>query len=253
MPIRKSLTKNISYQILIPTTLLSLRYAKRCLESDKQQYLNNCESNIINDPRTFWKFVRNTKKDGNIPNFMTLNDRTAVGGTGVCNLFAEFFQSNFTHNNTDFVPVVENGFRLPTTTLSSPVISYTDISCSLESLKFDGSKGPDGILSVFLRNCANNLLSPLFIIFNNCFRLGEFPSQWKLSNIIPVHKSASKSDINNYRPVSINNNFAKVFDHILASILTLHVKDVIIQEQHGFISGRSTGTNLFIFTNFVNE
>lgn len=104
-----------------------------------------------------------------------------------------------------------------------------------------------------MKQCSNNLLLPLHIIFNNCIKYGDFPSQWKLSNVTPIFKSGPRTDISNYRPISINNNFTKVFDSILAKILTSHVESYIIHEQHGFVTGKSTETNLFIFTNYISR
>ena len=104
-----------------------------------------------------------------------------------------------------------------------------------------------------MKQCSNNLLLPLHIIFNNCIKCGGFPSQWKLSNVTPIYKSGPRSDISNYRPISINNNFAKVFDAILAKILTSHVENYIIHEQHGFTAGKSTETNLFVFADYINR
>lgn len=182
-----------------------------------------------------------------------MNGRVATEGTDICNLFGEFFQSNYTSNIVDFDDTMSADCRLPGVILSFFTITYTDICTSIQSLKLDGSKGPDGIPSVFMRNCCNNLLKPLHIIFNKCISFGFFPSKWKVSNIIPIHKSGPKSEVGNYRPISINNNFAKVFDHILAQVLKSHIKDHLIDEQHGFMTGRSTESNLFIFANFVNN
>lgn len=141
----------------------------------------------------------------------------------------------------------------PNEWLSLPSITYTDISESISRLRNDSSGGPDGIPSCFLKHCLNNLLKPLHIIFNKCIRLGKFPSFWKRSKVVPIFKSGSRSEVANYRPISINNNFAKVFDSILARIVTAHAKEYIIDMQHGFTAGKSTETNLFIFTNFITE
>lgn len=143
--------------------------------------------------------------------------------------------------------------RLPASELCLPLISYSDIFDTILSLRSDCSGGPDGIPSCFIKNCVANLLQPLHTIFNRCIKSGRFPMQWKHSNVIPIFKSGSRSDISNYRPISINNIFAKVFDSILSKILTAHVKDCIVDSQHGFTQGRSTETNLFLFTNFITE
>ena len=44
---------------------------------------------------------------------------------------------------------------------------------------------------------------PLTAIFNMSFQTGVFPSNMKLAKIIPVFKSGSKAEFNNYRPISV--------------------------------------------------
>ena len=42
-----------------------------------------------------------------------------------------------------------------------------------------------------------------------------FPAAWKLSNVAPVFKKASKNSKENYRPVSILLNVSKIYEHLL--------------------------------------
>ena len=44
---------------------------------------------------------------------------------------------------------------------------------------------------------------PLIAIFNMSFQTGVFPSNMKLAKNIPVFKSGSKAEFNNYRPISL--------------------------------------------------
>src|SRR3978361_235079 len=114
------------------------------------------------------------KKDCRIPNCVSLDGRCAIGGVEVCDLFAEFFQSNYSQDDNHYLPSLCSDIFLqfPSETLCSPSISYTDICDSLRLLKSDNSNRPDNIPSVFVGNCSDNLLKPLHIIFNNCIKLG---------------------------------------------------------------------------------
>ena len=51
--------------------------------------------------------------------------------------------------------------------------------------------------------CDESLVIPLFNIFQFSLETGNFPSYWKRSIIVPVHKKGNKDLINNYRPVSL--------------------------------------------------
>ena len=66
-------------------------------------------------------------------------------------------------------------------------------------------------------------------------------------NIIPVHKTNSKENVDNYRPISLLSVISKiaercVYNHIYPSIIKQLSKC-----QHGFLSGRSTSTQLVEF------
>ena len=51
--------------------------------------------------------------------------------------------------------------------------------------------------------CDESLVTPLFNIFQFSLETGNFPTYWKRSIIVPVHKKGNKDLINNYRPVSL--------------------------------------------------
>jgi hypothetical protein len=45
--------------------------------------------------------------------------------------------------------------------------------------------------------------------------------------------------------------FPKILDSIVSDVITNTVKNIIIDEQHGFLKGKSTITNLFVLTEYV--
>lgn len=70
--------------------------------------------------------------------------------------------------------------------------------------------GPDGIETETLKICANVLTDPLTKIFNNILNNYAIPKQWYTSEIILLHKKGSKTDLNNYRPISLSANINKL-------------------------------------------
>ena len=70
---------------------------------------------------------------------------------------------------------------------------------------------------------------------------------------MPVPKSGDKRNIVNYRPISIISAIPKVLDSIVAERISDIIFSKIIQEQHGFIKGRSTVTNLLLFSNVISD
>ena len=82
---------------------------------------------------------------------------------------------------------------------------------------------------------------------------GHFPDLWKRSFITPIYKSNNRENIRNYRPISKLNIIPKLFEAIITEKLTSQLKNVIINEQHGFRNNRSTTTNLLTFQQFTLE
>ena len=87
------------------------------------------------------------------------------------------------------------------------------------------------------------IAKPLAFIFNTCIASGIWPTDLKKADIIPVYKSDHKSNMSNYRPISlISNLLAKIFEKVIFTRLyTFFHKNKIISEfQFRFLSGIGT-------------
>ena len=76
----------------------------------------------------------------------------------------------------------------------------------------------------------------------------EVPAQWKEANVVPIHKNGSKAIMANYRPVALTSVMCKVFERILCAIIMafLILNNLILEQQHGFVRGRSCQTNILL-------
>ncbi|PKU46489.1 rna-directed dna polymerase from mobile element jockey-like [Limosa lapponica baueri] len=111
------------------------------------------------------------------------------------------------------------------------------------------SMGPDGIHPRVLRELAEVLVEPLSIVYQQSWQAAEVPADWRLGNVMPIHKKGQKDDPRNYRPVSLTSVPGKVMEQIILSAITQHMKDaqVIRPSHHEFMKGRSCLTNLISF------
>lgn len=94
---------------------------------------------------------------------------------------------------------------------------------------------------------------PLSLIYNKSLRSGIFPSCWKLAYITPIHKSGDKSLVQNYRPISKLSLFGKCLEALINKRLIQHISHSVSEHQHGFLTGKSTTTNLLCFTDYLTE
>ena len=116
-----------------------------------------------------------------------------------------------------------------------------DLLCHMDTYK---SVRPDGIHLIVLRELAEEVAKPLYIISQQSWITGEVPGGWRIASVMPVY-SKGQEDPRNYRPVSLTLVLGKIMEQFILSALTGHVKDKGFRPSwHGFIKGRSCLTNL---------
>jgi len=99
-----------------------------------------------------------------------------------------------------------------------------------------------------LKDCTGVLCEPLKMIFNKSLSTGVFAHRWKLATASSIFKSGYKNSVSSYRPIAKLSNVSTMFERIVAKQLTFLAGR--ITDQHGFMPGRSTTTNLATFNNF---
>lgn len=62
-----------------------------------------------------------------------------------------------------------------------------------------------------------------------------------------------KSQVENYRGVAIQCVIPKILDSIIAKHLNEYAKNILTDHQHGFVSGKSTITNLTEYTTQISN
>ena len=70
---------------------------------------------------------------------------------------------------------------------------------------------------------------------------GVFPQSLKIARVVPIHKSGSKTDVSNYRPISLLAAFSKIYEKVMHARIAefLNKNESIYERQYGFRAGRS--------------
>ena len=92
------------------------------------------------------------------------------------------------------------------------------------------------------------LLHPLQLIFSQSLLEGKLPQQWKDANVTPLHKKGPKSEVGNYRPVSLTSIPCQLLETLFRSRIVQYLEqnNLSSPSQHGFISKRSCLSNLLV-------
>ena len=135
-------------------------------------------------------------------------------------------------NNQDYLIKIE---RNPKSILLNHT-TQEEIRRLIEGLPNKTSSGWDGISNILLKKLSSSLLCPLNIVFNQSIHKGEFPTQMKKAEIIPLYKGKELDIVINYRPVSLLITIPKVLEKImyLRTSSFLEKYCIFYSSQYGF-------------------
>ncbi|KAL4126020.1 hypothetical protein QTP88_010252 [Uroleucon formosanum] len=214
-----------------------------------REFVDRTELSINANPSNFWKFIKKQRFNSDIPKTLTLNGASSSNEQDAADMFAIYFKSVYSCEvvNDDVSDLKILSFDLP----NNAYFTVDDVFHSLSTLSGAKNVGPDGLPGVFLFQLRSIIAYPLFLPFRRSLDEGIFPTILKFSSVTPVHKSGVKSDISNYRPISIQSHLSKLFESLVLNSIKPSVNNILIEEQHGFRPGRSTTTCNLVFSNFV--
>ena len=77
------------------------------------------------------------------------------------------------------------------------------------------------------------------MLFNMSYRTGKIPQEWKNANVVPIHKKKDKSNVENYRPISLLPICGKMFEKITFNNLYpyLNANNLITKKSKEFALG----------------
>ena len=108
------------------------------------------------------------------------------------------------------------------------------------------SCGPDGYPVLLLRETIGAVARPLAQMFTAFMSVGKLPTNWKSATVTPIFKKDPSSDPSNYRPVSQTSVYCKLMERVMVADIIAYMSQngFITKQQHGFLRGKSTETNL---------
>jgi len=124
---------------------------------------------------------------------------------------------------------------------------YADVEHACKHVNVNTSVGPDNISPHFILHGGPALHHALHQLFNFCWRYGACPTDFKLSNILPIYKKAgAMNKATNYRPISITSVVIRLYERImLPRLIAMAKPGAIHQLQAGFRSKHACYDHLY--------
>lgn len=214
-------------------------------------YISSVQLDLKKNIKSFWSFVNSLRRDNKTPNGVFLGVNRAESDREAADLYARHFAAVYLRNAcVRRVPRLDN---VGSDALCDVVITESMLRAEIAAMDDNANSGPETISPYFVRRCCSELLPPLLHMFNLSLSTGRFPQVWKFSHVLPIYKNGDPRDVVNHRPISIIGTISKLFDALVARLLTDNIMGKIAVEQHGFTSGRSTVTNLLTINDYLSE
>ena len=256
---KSSLTKNKLYRIKVRLRGKSgyedaknayEKYRNRLRDINREAFTNYFKARFEKcngDIKKSWKILnemRHKRRTSCFPNYIEINQQCITDRRIVLTKFNKYFtniarnlnESKSPDEFKDYKKFMKNRIE---STIFFDAIESNEIDKIIKEL--NPNKSSD--ISPRILKLYRGIISPnLAILLNNCVNSGIFPDKLKIARVIPLFKSGDKSDIANYRPISLLPVISKIFEKLvhkrLVSFLDKH--QVIYRKQFGFRKRHST-------------
>ena len=111
----------------------------------------------------------------------------------------DFYQNqNVSHNTFDLVSV-----------------TVDQVSSILNSIIASKATGLDDLPASFIKGGSSVIANPLTHIVNLSITIGTIPDDMKVARVVPLYNKKSKTNGENYRPISVLSIISKIFERVV--------------------------------------
>jgi len=186
----------------------------------KSHYFNSLIPTLQNpnqDPKKWWRITKSLLHNKTQTSIPPLFEDNAVitDAAHKAEIFNTYFSGNSRlppHADSHPLPPFEFLTNQRLATLS---VTSHEVYNVLVGLNVSKATGPDNIGNFLLKICAGAISNSVAKLFNHSLETQKFPTKWKFSNVVPVHKKSSRNEKANYRPISLLCNISKAMERLV--------------------------------------
>lgn len=220
---------------------LKKEYRKRCVEGKRKEI----EDKILNTSpkkksRIAWKILN--KQAGKTINKMKITMDVDINDL---NTFFVQIGKNSTENLPETNKTIDSYLSYLISPLEHFIFSPTtpnEIIKTIKTLKNTESMDFYCMNTKLLKEITYLISNPLSTIINKIFDQAIFPSELKITKVIPIPKKTKTTSYSDIRPISLIPILAKVVEKVMLVRLTNYFegKNIFSTKQFGFRKGKST-------------
>ena len=125
----------------------------------------------------------------------------------------------------------------------------------IKTLKNNKSTGPSSIPNKLFKQFKKPLSGPVSLLINLTFSEGRSPTILKIGKIYPIYKKQNKTEVTNYRPISLLSNISKIMEKMVHDRLYMFLEqnNALYDFQFGFRNNHSTNHALIEITEQIRN
>ena len=193
------------------------------------------------------------------PNFPNCSPRESAS------VYAAYLISHFSVSQPKALRSRARGYLSELRRAACPVESHSsfcspfspaEFHAAASNLSSSTATGPDKVAYPMLKHLPRSGMDLLLHIFNFFWSSHSFPSIWKTSSIIPIHKMGKPLDSPaSLRLISLTSCVSKLFERIILSRLLffLESNSILSPRQAGFRPGRSTLDQILYLSQSISD
>ena len=222
----------------------------KLMRQSKRKYESDIALKSKEHPKVFWSHIRSRlkTKTGISPLLEVDNDKksTKFSNEEKANILQTQFCSVFTREPDGNIPKLPQRTDISIYDLS---ITTEMIAEEIKQLNINKSCCPDELHPRMLKELINIISRPVALLLNESISQGVVPVEWKKAFVSPIYKKGLRNRAENYRPISLTSIVCKLLETYIKRLVMKHLLNhkLLSPKQHGFISGRSTTTQLLMY------
>ncbi len=123
----------------------------------------------------------------------------------------------------------------------------------IKNLKVEKSPGCDGLTPEFYKELWTEFKDLFVNMLNETYEHGELPYTMRKAILALLFKKGDKTLLKNFRPISLTNYDYKILCFVLANRMQKVLKDIIVEDQTGYIKGRYIGSNARLLEDYFEH